>query len=63
MKSFNVIVADPIVAAIHIVRFALRQPHVCPIFFFLELTNLVVAEETRRFGEITVCGVLVTASG
>lgn len=60
MKALDIVIADPIVLAIHVVGFALRQPHVSPVLFFFELTNLVVAEEARCFGEIAVRGILVT---
>lgn len=59
MKALDIIIANPIVSAIHVIRFALRKPHMCPILFFFELTNLVIAEKAGCLSEISRRGVLM----
>ena len=60
MKAFNVVVTDPIMIPIHIIRFALRKPNICPVLFLFELANLVIAEESRCLGEVAESGVLMS---
>lgn len=58
MKTFNIVVADPVVVFIHVVGFTLREPHGGPIALSLQLAYFVIAQEARRFCEITLCSVL-----
>jgi hypothetical protein len=54
MIALDVIVANPIVVLVHVMALALTQPDLIPIAVFLLLTNLVVAQESRGLGELTL---------
>ena len=58
MKTLQVVIADPIVVAIHVITFALTCPHMSPILLLLQLAYFIERQKTGRLGEISRCSIV-----
>ena len=58
MEALDVVVADPVVVAVHVVALALSMPFDRPVVVLAQVANLVEGEEAGRLGKVARSAVL-----